>query len=206
MRIFQLIILYLFSCSLTSLSQSREILLIENDTIDIIQDIISVNNHQSPIGLIDKNGEQIQTIYWAITNDSLFQIRLYNTDEEFKIFQGNLDRIIYLPQGVLIKDFGLNKIYSQEKALKIKNGILKDITLFDNSKSKLSPLSNLDNKFYKYLSDSIDFNKIGKNKCEEIYLKIDCDAKANIKDVQVLRRCDEVTNKELIRTIKSLQN
>lgn len=211
MKILYSTLLFAFLISQSVVGQKSEYLIYNSDTIRLIiheQDKLTEGtDHQSPTNSDGDENEVVQINYWEIINDSLFEVRLYNTEMSFRIFQHNTKRTLYCPAGEHIGDFGLTKVYTKEKGLLIKNGILIDIKTYDNSLSKLSLYSEKDTTFYKYLNANIDFSKMNVGNCTKVYFKIkDIDFEGVIKDLELLRGCNENTNQELMRVLKKIPN
>lgn len=205
-RYYYSIIVALLICQL-GFGQNKEYLILNSDTLRLIIDeqVDSFGGfaHQTPIGLDDLETDQINC--WEIKNDSLFEVRLFNTEESFRIFQHNMNRILYRPDGILLRDFGLTQIYTHEIEFRIKNGIVVETKLYDNSSSILSPYSNMSNIFYDYLRTKIDFRKLDTLNCKKVFFVIKSLSEDFLfQDIEILRGCDEQTNQELIQAIKTL--
>ena len=202
-----MLIVFLFN--LPVFGQNREYLIYKSDTLSLIiteQDDSTYDyGHQSPIDEDGYEYESNQINYWEIINDSLFEVRLFNTKMSFRIFQYNMNRILYCPDGELLKDFGLTQIYRKEKGLKIKNGILTEIKKYDNSLSVISLYSNMDSIFYNYLSANIDYSKLDTENCTRVYLQIkNKNRVGEIQGIDIIHGCNEKINKELIHVIEKI--
>ena len=202
-------------CSLFFLSiqfvigQKTEYLIYESDTIRLIideqEEFVEGIGHQSPIGIDGEEYEIDQINYWQIINDSLFEVRLFNTDMSFRIFQHNTTTTLYCPDGELLQDYGLTQIYIKEKGLIIKNGILTGIKTYDNSLSVLSPYAKMDSVFYNYLNTNIDHSNLDIENCTRVYLRIRNKNKEGvIQSVDILRGCNENINQELIQVVEKI--
>ncbi|TLX73752.1 hypothetical protein E9993_14940 [Labilibacter sediminis] len=201
-----LIILALIMCQLVP-SQRKEFLIQNSDTLRLIieeqADYISGFAHESPIVTDDVESDQVTC--WEIKNDSLFEVRLFNTDESFRMFHRDMNRTLYIPNGELLHDFGLTQVYSKERGIVIKNGIVIETKTYDNSSTRISPYSNMSNGFYDYITNLIEIEKLDFDNCSTLIFAIKKLNDANrIQDIEILRGCDKRTNNEIIRVIKTI--
>lgn len=209
-KYFQTFLIILFFC-LPSIGQNKDFLIIKSDTIRLIieeeKDYSIAGTgyfHSEPISEYDDEIEIEKVQYFEIKNDSLIKVYFAKGKNSMTFFH-NWTGVLYCPNGDLIKDFGLTQLYFSEKGFVFQNGILKEIKIFENTSTIFSKYTEDLEIFYSFLKSSIDKTKI--NICENklIYIKINSlNDKFIIDDAEILRGCDEQTNNELMRVVKTI--
>lgn len=97
-------------------------------------------------------------------------------------------------------------LYEGELEFQFINGKLIGTKTYDNSKSRLSIYSKDENKLLDFIYSNINWSDLPKHENQErkVVLRFSANEKGIVDDVQVMRSCDSIFDKEAIRVLKTI--
>lgn len=97
-------------------------------------------------------------------------------------------------------------VYEGELEFQFINGKLIGTKTYDNSKSRLSIYSKDKNKLQDFIYSNINWSDLPKheNQVKKVVLRFSANEKGIVDDVQVMRSCDSIFDKEATRVLKTI--
>lgn len=113
---------------------------------------------------------------------------------------------IIAPKGkqIYYVHMGYESLYEQELEFKVKNGLVSNARIYDNSKSKLSIYRKDEKKLKDFIYSNIKWDNLASFEGKEIRVvaQFSANKKGNVDKVKIIRKADPVLEKEVIRVIK----
>ena len=211
-------------------AQIPDFLIYEGDTLSIYANPLEsyFDNHERPDSLFTEIGYNSTACwrgyiaYWELKNDSLYLLEVhgYSTNIDLslifkdretndKIFADWFSYSILNPYGKLIhyEHMGYASIYEYEKEFVFKNGILNDIKIYDNSKSRKCKYTENPELLKQYIEENIDYSNITNEpfKKARVFVQIlNVTEDGKIDSVNIIRGSDKERDMEAVRVVKSI--
>ena len=209
--------------------QEPDYLIYKGDTLPIFSNPLEnyFETHKRPDKIFEEYGINSTACwrgyiaYWELTNDSLFLLKIQGGSDKIefslifkerntpnKIFAEWFNNSILNPYGkqIYYEHMGYNSIYEFEREFVFDKGILQDINIYDNSKSKKSKYTIDNGLLMDYIKENINNSLLpdSVNQARVIVLITKTTEAGQIDSVSIARGFNETLNKEAMRVVKSI--